>query len=181
LACTTGYVFRFRVNHYTDKGTLTMILTVATLHNNSVEQYNNFRDTVQRIEEDPISLDKMRDPIVIQCGHVFDRTSFLEHAARTRLSDEGVTCPKCRVQVDENIMIPNLTMREVVPIVAKLDEEATLALKENEALKKQIAVANKQLAEANRCCLWNIYDVAACCVSSTAGCVVKSVKWVVGK
>jgi hypothetical protein len=131
-----------------------MILTTAAiLHNHSEEQYRNFHETAERFSEDPLTLEEMQDPITIECGHVFDRRSFQQVINTANLHQLLVACPTCQTQVNPNVIVPSLSMRQAVPIIGKLQEEIKFLKEKNE----------KTQEEANKCCfVRNLESIYSC-------------------
>lgn len=130
-----------------------MIIATAVLYNNSEEQYRAFHETVDRFSEDTITMEPMTDPISIECGHVFERASFQDIANYSNLHQLLVRCPTCQVQVNPNIMVPNLAVRQVVPMLAKLKEE-------NACLNKEL------IEESNKCCVVRCLEKFCSCVEA---------------
>lgn len=62
----------------------------------------------------PITLDWMRTPVLMPCGHTFD------HDAITRwlLNDQNQRCPTCRAHWTDPKPIPNLLIRDLISHLA---------------------------------------------------------------
>lgn len=56
----------------------------------------------------PISMDIMTDPVIVQCGHTFDKES-LENWLRS-----NSVCPTCRVNVNRNEISTNFSLKSMI-------------------------------------------------------------------
>lgn len=56
----------------------------------------------------PISMDIMNDPVIIQCGHTFDRQSL------DIWLDSNSVCPTCRVNVNRHEISTNYSLKSMI-------------------------------------------------------------------
>lgn len=56
----------------------------------------------------PISLELMKDPVIIECGHTFDLANILDYF--NKFDD----CPLCRQKVDKTRVYRNWSLRQVI-------------------------------------------------------------------
>ena len=56
----------------------------------------------------PITMEVMRDPVMILCGDTFERSEI------TKWFEQNNTCPHCRQQPPTKTMIPNLAVRKMI-------------------------------------------------------------------
>ncbi|KAJ1507867.1 Checkpoint kinase 2 [Coelomomyces lativittatus] len=73
----------------------------------------------------PISLEIMNDPVVIQCGHTFEKNSLIkwlkeqvvlpdENHESYSLPQSPNFCPVCKAVIDDSIMIPCFTIKSAI-------------------------------------------------------------------
>lgn len=86
----------------------------------------------------------MTDPVVISCGHSFERTAIQEHL---RLGEKH--CPKCKQEVTSSELTPNLMLRSTIEEWKKKDMElkfqaAVPGIKSNDHDRKKEALEDLQ-------------------------------------
>jgi len=75
----------------------------------------NLQASLTEIFIDPISLERMHDPIINQCGHTYERTQIEGWIARKVQAGEVANCPLCRLPVAG--LIPNLILGQALEIL----------------------------------------------------------------
>ena len=110
--------------------------SAVRLHNNSEEQYKRFHENVRTFGDDPITLDKTNDPVVIECGHLMDRLSFQNLANHANLANIPLRCPTCRAAV--NVVVDGFEFNNAIYMIGKLEEENDLLIEENKELTEEL-------------------------------------------
>uniref|UniRef100_A0A0D6QWD0 RING-type E3 ubiquitin transferase n=1 Tax=Araucaria cunninghamii TaxID=56994 RepID=A0A0D6QWD0_ARACU len=91
-----------------------VLFGVAEIVSPSVEKFSNAENSEEAyaVPDDfrcPISLDLMRDPVIVSTGQTYDRFSI------TRWIDEGhSTCPKSGLALSHTNVIPNYALRNLI-------------------------------------------------------------------
>ena len=64
--------------------------------------------------DDPISYERMRNPVITTCGHTFERIQIEGWIA---LHSNDPSCPTCRAAINTNDLVPNLLIRQAIEIL----------------------------------------------------------------
>lgn len=109
---------------------------IYSSHPSLQQQY--FENEVDKYGKDPITFSKIRNPIVVSCGHTLEKEIVEIAFLRAKNSQMVARCPHDQLELDENIMIPNRMYTEGVAIVKYLKKESYDLKKEVEELRNSI-------------------------------------------
>lgn len=132
-----------------------MVTNVSSQNANLRQQY--FEVEIENFGNDPITFDKIKNPVVVSCGHTLEREIVEIAFLRARNSHIAARCPHDQIELNENIMIPNKMYMEGVAIVKHMKKESDDLKEEVEELKNSIKKIEKVL-NAPCCPIKTAYD-----------------------
>jgi len=82
--------------------------------NKHAEERQDIPPEILREIQDPITSNIMIDPVITTSGRTFDRTSINDYITRLRREGRKPSDPFSAIEIDPNILIPNIAVRSLI-------------------------------------------------------------------